>query len=214
MKYIFLVAFILDSLINIVGNILNKFKIKSMAKALIIPFLLIYYLLSKETTNITLVIALCLAYLGDILLIPDGDRFLQIGGFAFGFGHIMFITTFALKVDFNKVPVIAYIVVPILLFTIYFLSMLRLKKLLKKDMLIMSGIYLTANICLSMMASFNLLANYSTLSLLGLIGCLSFFASDVILFIGRYDITKEWYSRWLVMPTYILAIFLITVSMI
>lgn len=202
MNYLFLTLFIFIALFNISSNgFFNNKLLANMSKPLIIPFLLLFYISSQSSSENLLILALLMAWLGDIIIVfyheyKDKTYLPIYGGLsAFLIGHVLYIILFIQ--NSHQVP---YFLLPIYVLIGSFIGL----KLFK------SGIFLAKNrhtvlkifiILYSMVIMTMSLYAYN--NILTYVGSLCFLASDTLLSYKEFAHKKI--PEATVMTTYIAA---------
>lgn len=107
---IFLILFVLTSLLHIVLEAKGNLPGRYITKPLLMPALGLYYLSSASQANFILLGAITCGWLGDMLLMMTKPRkvssFLKMGMLAFLFGNILYFIVFAAYIPcIFKVPV-------------------------------------------------------------------------------------------------------------
>lgn len=188
------------------------------SKFLLMPLLIFFYLLASVSrfpvqtapaASVLVLIALFCGWVGDTAL-ELGDRSFLIGVGAFLVGHVFYMIRFAQPVDFSSLsPLTFLILIPIALYLVFALKNILPAKSARK-LLPALILYLLTLIGLGCFAFFRYECAPAPSFIITLIGAISFIASDTILafhlFLSR--------SGVLVMPTYVLAQFLITLGML
>jgi uncharacterized membrane protein YhhN len=90
---LFLLLFVIASAGDIV-SIMAELPLRYYCKPIIVLALLAYYITKTESTNRTFILALFFCWLGDVLLMFDGNMFFMLGLSAFLIGHVFYIFTF------------------------------------------------------------------------------------------------------------------------
>jgi len=210
MKYVFLILFIISSLVHLYGSYKDNVIIRNYSKSLILIGLIGFYVYSVEEINLLLVFALFFSWLGDVLLIPKGVKWFTAGGISFMISHFLFITVYYPHINFNNVNWIIVVIA----FIIYFYFVNKVFKMLKpylpKGLFIPMYIYLLINMANNLFAWMMFMSNMTIGSILVLIGAISFFISDSCLFLVRFHVQEIVPKRhFIVMLTYIIAEYLI-----
>ena len=215
MKYLFLALLAVFSAIHLYHSWQDKGVHRAKTKPFLLLFLILYYVFATDKIVLFLLIALIASWLGDVLLIPVGNKWFIMGGISFMFSHFFFIMTYYPNIDFSKV--IWLIAVPMAV--IYFGISIRIIKAVKartpKSMLFPMCFYLFCNSTMNLFALMQLMSHHGTGGILALIGAALFFASDCCLFLVRYGKrpTIIFKKHFTVMLTYILGELLIVQGM-
>ncbi|MBR3563388.1 MAG: lysoplasmalogenase [Clostridia bacterium] len=221
MHYIFLVLYLITSVLHLIASYKDDKEWRKRTKPLLLFFLLLFYLLAPQEKNVFLILALVFSWLGDILLMGKGNTMFTLGGISFGLSHLFFILTFTGFIIFEHVN----LVFVILLFTIYAVLSYIVIKLVKdttpKKMVVPMYVYLIFNTIMNLFAFMQTgFGNRQELTfsftLVSYIGAVLFFISDCVLFIVRYykDPDAIWKKHFTVMITYLLAELLIVLGVL
>lgn len=215
MAYTFLTLFIIFSILHLIASYLDNQKYRRMTMPLIVILLLLYYIFSAEKINPILVTALVTSWLGDVLLIPKGTKWLVSGGASFMIAHFCFIVLFFLRIDFSAVNVPGVVCVS----AVYAALVALVFRLLAphiKDKLLCGGMiyYMICNAGMNVFAFMLLLSKPCAATVLAYLGAVCFFVSDALLFYKDYYPKKLWRKFFPVLLTYIIAEFSITQGML
>ena len=216
MKHIRLVMFGVFSLIHLYDSYLDNSKARKKTKPFLLLFLLLYYIFAANHRNYPLIIALFFSWLGDVLLIPKGDKWFVRGGIAFMFSHRFFILAYLAKISLKTIPWMAVIPAAIVYFGISFIIIKKIKPTTPKSMLLPMYFYLLCNSTMNLFSFIQLLQHRNQGAVLAFIGAMLFFVSDCTLFIVRYGRKPEiiYKKHFTVMLTYLLGEFLIVLGML
>jgi uncharacterized membrane protein YhhN len=92
MKYLFLILFAFDALLQVIAILLRREGLRRISKVLLVPLLIGYYILTAEHFLVSALLAGILGWLGDIFLIRGGKNQLFILGLlGFLLGHLAYI---------------------------------------------------------------------------------------------------------------------------
>ena len=216
LKYLFLGLFFVMSVVHLYHSYINDRAKRAKTKPFLLIFLILYYVTATGNLNILLLLALITSWLGDVLLIPKGDKWFVIGGISFWISHFFFVLSYAQHVDYSKVSWL--IVIPaVIVYVIIALSVIMaVKDNTPKPMLIPMYGYLLANSTMNAFALMRWMTLKNTGAMVAFIGAVLFFMSDCLLFLVRYHKNKNhiWRRHFLVMLTYLAGELLITIGMI
>ena len=216
MKTFFLILFLVVAGVHLVLCFLQNEKLRKITKPMLMSTLILYYLSAADPIAVLLLIALLTSLMGDILLIPTGEKWLTAGGVFFLASHVIYILLYYPGIVFSEVR--WYIVIPVVVIylLIAFLVIRLIKDTTPKSMLGGLYLYLVINTVMNTFALMQLMSLRNTGALLAFFGAICFFASDCILFVVRYYKNKEklWKGAFLVMLSYLAAQFLITQGML
>ena len=214
MKYLFLALLAVFSAIHLYHSWQDKGIHRAKTKPFLLLFLILYYIFATDNVETFLMFALVTSWLGDILLIPSGNKWFVMGGISFMISHFCFILTYYPNIDFAKV--IWPIAMAIIYFGISILIIRAVKAKTPKSMIFPMCFYLFCNSTMNLFALMQLMTRMDRGSVLAIIGAALFFASDCCLFLVRYGKrpTVIFKKHFTVMLTYILGEFLIVLGMI
>jgi len=207
---VFFFAFVLVSILDIIGII---FKIPSLIfifKPLILPFLLVLYVKSVSKRNRIYIMALIFSFFGDVFLLFSGELYFIIGLVSFLITHFLFIKIVVGEIQ--KTPIVRIILSAILFFMVFSLLIFFLKNSLG-ELLIPVIIYGLVISTFGAVSLIDYLNKNSKKSLLMLIGASVFIVSDAVLAINKFYESAHLFEI-IVMITYVLAQYLIYRSMI
>ncbi|MCR5040769.1 MAG: lysoplasmalogenase [Clostridia bacterium] len=220
LKYVFIALFAAFSAVHLYHSWKDDAPKRAKTKPFLLIFLLLFYLaasLSARTAvSWVLAGALLMSWLGDVLLIPKGNKWFVFGGIAFLASHILFVLAYVPSVDFRAV--IWYIWAPALV-VYYGISVavtLSLRKTTPKPMLVPMVLYLFANSTMNLFALARLMTLKTPGSAIAYAGAILFFISDCTLYLVRYHKNREliFKKHFTVMLTYLLGEALITVGIL
>lgn len=209
-KLLMFSIFVISSITNVLGNAKDNKFIKNISKPLLMPSLLLLYISSTPNSNILIILALVLCFLGDVFLMRT-ELFIIPGLISFLIGHAFYIIALLKQVSFASLPVWLYIL--ILPYALY--GNIIYRKLLPdlKSMKLPALIYLITILTMSF-SSFMRIWNVSIYNFwLPFIGSLLFISSDSMLAFNIFKRNIRW-REVLVMITYIAAQFLIVAGFI
>ncbi len=216
MRYVYLVLLAIVSVIHLVRRYNDDTVKGARTKGFLLPLILLYYLASVESYSWLLVFALITSWLGDVLLIPKGNKWFAAGGISFLISHVLFIFCYAERIEFKNV--LWYIVVPVaaVYFTVAALVIKSIIAGIPKIMKIPMFGYLIGNSLMNIFALMQLISNPCAGSAVAYIGAVLFFVSDCSLFLVKYHKNRDliFKRHFTVMLTYILGELLITQGII
>ena len=217
MRYVYLVLLAIVSVIHLVRRYNDDTVKGARTKGFLLPLILLYYLASVESYSWLLVLALITSWLGDVLLIPKGNKWFAAGGISFLISHVLFIFCYA-DITLRLKNVLWYIVVPVaaVYFTVAALVIKSIIAGIPKIMKIPMFGYLIGNSLMNIFALMQLISNPCAGSAVAYIGAVLFFASDCSLFLVKYHKNRDliFKRHFTVMLTYILGELLITQGII
>ena len=208
------IAFLLLSIVNIIGLRSDDGKVNRCTKPLLMPLLALTYWLAMRGSDEfapLLVIALLCGFLGDTFLLGTTQKLFTCGLLAFLAGHVVYIMLYLGRVELAALPLLGLI----LPFAVYaLLLVLVLKKLfpsLKKEDKPGVTVYMIVILLMNWAAlQFALGGN----SFLPFIGSILFILSDTMLAFQQFKFRSTPFSRIAIMTTYLAAQALITFGFI
>ena len=114
MNIIALILFFIVTGIHLYASLISDKPLRNKTKPFILLTLLAFYCLSADRISATVVLALIFSWLGDMLLIPDGIKWLTAGGISFMVSHFFFILTYVPLTDFTKISKAVIVILPVL----------------------------------------------------------------------------------------------------
>lgn len=218
MRIIFLILLCIISIFHLYDCYKDNIRRKK-TKPFLLIFILLYYITSIgdfKNLSIYLIIALTTSWLGDLLLIPDGNIWFTLGGISFATSHISFIMVYLQRIHFNNINLFILIPSIIIYYGISGLVIYNLKSTTPKLMQLPMYIYLLCNSTMNIFALIQLMSVQNAGVLISYIGAVLFFISDCTLFLVRYYKNKNliYKNHFTVMLTYILGELLITQGII
>lgn len=216
LKYIFLALLAICSLIHLYHSWIDDYEKRKYTKPFLLPLIIAYYLAASSNISIVLVIALVASWLGDVLLIPKGNKWFTAGGISFMVTHFLFIVVYAQQVDFSKILWAVVIPSTIIYYGISVWVVHTLKPTTPKMMLAPMVFYLMCNSTMNLFSLMQLISNPCKATITAFIGAILFFISDCTLYLTRYHKNKNliFKKHFTVMLTYIVGELLITVGMV
>ena len=214
MKYVFLAAFALFSAVHLKDSYMQDKKKRAKTKPFLLFFLLLFYVFASQKPALYLCLALFTSWLGDVLLIPEGNAWFISGGISFLLAHVFFILLYSSGVSFEGQcwPLIAAVAAA--LAAAATAVTLSIRKRIPKAMKAPMYLYLLCNGCMNVFALMQLWTRRSAGSAMAFAGALLFFASDCTLYLVRYheDPDVIFKRHFTVMLTYLLGELLITLG--
>lgn len=216
MQYLFLILLSVATVWHLWDSFWDDSKKRRRTKPLLLLFLLLYYLFAAESPSALLIAALATSWLGDVLLMPKGNRWFVMGGISFMFTHFLFIAVYARQVDFHHILWAAVIPAALVYYGISAWIIRSLTPSTPNMMLVPMYVYLLCNSTMNVFALMQLLCERSWGAAVAYAGAVLFFVSDCTLFLVRYHKNKNLVFRrhFTVMLTYVLGELLITQGML
>ena len=214
MKYIFLAIFIVSTAFHLYASLRKETKMRNISKPFIILSILGFYILAARQVSAAIVIALILSWIGDVLLIPKGNKWFTAGGISFMIGHFFFILGYLKDIDFASIPVFLIILLAIFFTAAVLFIFSKLKPHLPKPLFYPMLLYLLINGAMNCFAIFRNISLSSLPGIVTAIGAALFFVSDSSLFFVRFHKNSALKTHFLVMLTYSIGEFLIILGLI
>ncbi len=211
MRYLFLILFALFSLVHLYYCFINDRKGRVRTKPLLIITLLIFYLMSSDTVSYLLLSALAASWIGDILLIGNGEKWLVAGGGFFIAAHICLMLLFFKEVRAAGQPWLLLFLLMIVYIAAAYLVIRSIKDEAPKMISLGLFLYLLINTVMNLFAVMRMITLGTFGAALVFIGAVMFFLSDCALFLLLYHKSPRivYKRNFTVMVTYLLAEFLI-----
>lgn len=211
MKYVIIALLVISSIIHLYHSWKDD-KRRAWTKPFLLMLILAYYLVSTTNPLWVLIGALATSWLGDVLLIPKGNKWFMAGGISFLFCHFLFIGVYLYSIDFTKVNYAVVIPIAVVYYSVAVFVVTRLIPTTPKAMVPPMCVYLLANATMNVFALQQLISNPCAGAVVAYIGAVFFFISDCTLYLVRYyknpDIVFK--RHFTVMLTYIVGEFMIT----
>ena len=208
-RIIFLILLLAVSAVHLFGP-WNRY----YSKPLLLLLITAYYLTSVKEPNFILVGALMTSWLGDVLLMPKGDKWFVFGGLSFMLSHFLFVAVYTAKIDYSAVKLGIVIPAAIVYITVSAVIIKLVQPTTPKMMVAPMYIYLLANSTMNIFALMQLMSNLNPAGITAYIGAVLFFISDCTLFMVRYYKNGYFKSHFWVMLTYIFGELMITQGVI
>ena len=215
MQYLFLVVFVILSVIHLTNCYQGKDSLRTHTKGFLLPFLIIYYLLlcSVHSINFSsiLLLALLTSWIGDVMLLRSKLYYFIIGGISFLTAHLCFIPLYFSYIDWISVPVAFLIAAGIIYTSCAYAVFHVLNKALPQPFFYGVLVYLLINGAMNVFAWAFVFSERNMGGLFVVTGSVLFFCSDIVLFLVRFHQKGNVFKgHFIIMLTYILAEFLIT----
>ena len=216
MRYLFLALLAAATVWHLADSWRDDAKRRRRTKPFLLLFLILYYIFSADAPSLLLLAALGTSWLGDVLLMPNGNKWFVLGGVSFMFTHFLFIGVYVGQVDFRHVLWAAVIPAALLYYGISAWIIRSLTPSTPKMMLVPMYVYLLCNSTMNVFALMQLLSARSLAAAVAYAGAVLFFISDCTLFLVRYHKNKDLVlgKHFTVMLTYVLGEWLITEGML
>ncbi len=214
MSYIFFAFFILSSIFHLVFCFKENEKWRAITKPIPVLFLMLAALVSLPKHPLIYLGAL-LGIVGDILLVKNKDhRFFISGALGFLLGHFLYISEILFIIlKASPMPLLFYILVPIALILIVLIAFPLTNKIVNNKVIAVIGpLYMLVLLLVSAISLVTVLKGHS-LMILGLVGGILFFVSDLILTQATFK--KDFKRRdFYIMLTYLLGQVLIVSGLV
>ena len=213
-RYFMLAVFFLSAGIHLYASWKKDKPLRNKTKPIIVLSLLVFYCCTADPILLTVVAALFFSWLGDVLLIPKGNKWFTAGGIAFIFSHIFFIISYARQVDFKAFSPGLAVLLVVFFVSAALLWFRYLRPHLPEKLFYPMLIYLIINGLMNCFAWFRSLTIGGAAGFITALGALLFFVSDSTLFYVRFHKRSRLKTHFTVMLTYILAEFLIVLGLL
>ena len=217
MAKVFLVLYLIFCAIHLYDSWVDNPARRAKTKPVLLLFLILYYVTSADKLAIYLLLALITSWLGDILLIPEGNVWFTAGGISFLLSHVFFILAYTQNITFAGTPWAVVILAAILYFGISVLIIYKVMPTTPKPMVVPMWLYLIANSTMNVFALIQYFTHRSGAALVAYIGALLFFISDCTLFLVRYykkNPNLIFKKHFVVMLTYLAGELMIVLGML
>lgn len=216
MRYVILALLAVTTGIHLYHSWVDDAKKRKYTKPFLLVLILLYYLCCAQSYSWLLIAALVTAWLGDVLLMPAGNKWFTAGGISFMMTHFLFVAVYAREVRFEAVKWWAVIPVALLYFGIAAVIIRALTPSTPKMMLAPMYVYLLANSTMNVFSFMQLMTRPSLATAVAFGGAVLFFISDCTLFLVRYYKKKDiiFKRHFTVMLTYVVGVWMITQGML
>ncbi len=214
MKHISLIIFLVSTSIHLFASAKQDKPLRNKTKPFILLSLLGYYCFSVEKIRLVIVLALIFSWIGDILLIPPGNKWFTYGGISFMISHFFFMLSYVKDIAFTQIHPLIIVILASFFSVMVVIIFSRLKAYLPKALFYPMALYLLINGTMNCFAIFRYLCNKDTACLITMIGAILFFMSDTSLFFVRFKKDSRLKTHFLVMLTYSIGEFLIVLGLI
>ena len=214
MDKIALTLFFIVTGVHLYASLRKDKALRAKTKPFILLTLLAFYCFSAEPVLPTVVFALIFSWIGDVLLIPAGNKWFTAGGISFMISHFFFMITYAGMTDMSRVPAAALIALPLLFAAATVIIFIKLQPHLPKALFWPMLLYLLINGGMNCFAWFRSLSAPGSAAVITAVGALLFYISDTALFFVRFNKDSRLQTHFLVMLTYSLGELLIVLGLI
>ena len=202
MNIIALILFFIVTGIHLYASLISDKPLRNKTKPFILLTLLAFYCLSADRISATVVLALIFSWLGDLLLIPDGIKWLTAGGISFMVSHFFFILTYVPLTDFTKISRAVIVILPVLFIISSAIVFKYLRPYLPGALFWPMLLYLLINGGMNCFAWFRSMSTTGGAAALTALGALLFYISDTALFFVRFNKESRIRTHFPVMLTY------------
>ena len=212
LSYVFLGIFGVSALIHLICCWQGSGK-SAYTKPLLVSSLLLFYAFSAPPSPMPMLIAaLFFSWLGDVLLMPKGNKWFVSGGVSFLISHVLFIFVYLPYIRWEAVLWWVIALAALVYLAVSAAVMRAIWGNTPKPMRVPMFLYLAANTTMNLFALMMLLGAPSAGAGLAYTGAVLFFTSDCVLFLSRYSEKKDRIPKrgFLIMLTYIAGEALIT----
>lgn len=214
MNYVFLVVFIISTAIHLYASLKKNTKLRNITKPFILLALLGFYALSAGSVSLFIILALIFSWLGDVLLIPKGNKWFTAGGIAFMVSHAFFIAGYCRDIVFSSIPLALIILLGVFFAVTVAYIFSKLKTHLPKALFYPMFLYLLINGAMNCFAIFRCVSNPTAATITTALGAALFFISDSSLFFVHFNKESRLKTHFVVMLTYSIGEFLIVLGLI
>lgn len=204
--------FILFAVLYVYSGYKSIKKMEYFSKPFLLPLLAVVYGIAVTDINIYIIMAILFGFLGDFLLMFEGDKFFIGGLLSFLLGHIFYAIVFITGIyHIQSLSLINYLfIIPYIIYGIFIFSILKKYLFNMKKFVV---VYIFALIIMSFSSLLYALVSKSLICWVPFMGSLFFILSDSILSIKvfRKEINKG--DFW-VGITYVIAQALIVIGFI
>ncbi len=209
----FAAVFLVSAVIHLIGCFCGRPK-TSYTKPLLVSSLALFCLFYPPKLLPVLLAALAASWLGDVLLMPKGNRWFVAGGISFLISHVLFIFVYLPLIRWQNAHPAPIAAAAAAYLCVSAAVIASIRKDAPKPMLAPLFLYLAANSTMNVFAFSMLVGSPSPGAAAAFAGALCFFVSDCVLFLSRYHAKKDRIPKrgFLIMLTYILGEALIAVG--
>ena len=199
------VLFVIVSLCDLAGIIFHLNQLRLIFKPLLMLTLLLLYLVSERNFNGWYISALVFSFLGDVLLLFEGEIYFMLGLISFLLAHVIYIKIVFGWLNNTSLKTKAVAAIP---FLILFFALINLLKNNLNDLFIPVVIYGITISVMGFVSLLNYLNDKSSSALFMVVGASLFIISDSVLAINKFYSTNEFFPI-VIMLTYLMAQYLI-----
>ncbi len=197
MEYVFLAVFVISTAIHLYASLKKNTKLRNVTKPFILLALLGFYVLTASSVSVAIILALIFSWLGDVLLIPKGNKW-----------------GYCRDIVFSAIPVVLIVLLSVFFAVTVAYIFSKLKEHLPKAMFYPMFFYLLINGAMNCFAIFRCVSNPTAATITTALGAALFFISDTSLFFVRFKKDGRLKTHFVVMLTYSIGEFLIVLGLI
>ena len=213
MKHLSLIIFIVFTSIHLYASFHRIKKLRNITKPFILLSLMGYYGFGADQVRPVVLLALLFSWIGDVLLIPEGNKWFTAGGISFMVSHFFFVLSYLKDVDFKAISPL--IIGTLALFFAVLVNVIfhQLRPYLPKALFYPMYLYLLINGTMNCFAIFRFLSCPDLAGIITVIGAALFFVSDTSLFFVRFKKNGSLKTHFIVMLTYSIGELLIVLGL-
>jgi uncharacterized membrane protein YhhN len=215
-SYVFLAIFCLSAAFHLFCCWRGKPK-SGYTKPLLVSSLALWYAFAAPEPSWMLIAALAASWLGDVLLMPKGNKWFVAGGVSFLLSHVLFLFVYLPYIRWDRVQWWIAALAGAAYAAVSAAVMRSIWGKTPKAMRVPMFLYLAANSTMNIFALMMLLSFPQHKGpALAMIGAVMFFTSDCVLFISRYHEKADRIPKrgFIIMLTYIAGEALITAGIL
>ena len=213
MGYLFLFTFAFFTVWHLIASLKQNEDNRKFSKGFILFSLMAFYIAIAPSPSIIVFLAIFFSWVGDLFLIPRGNKWIAMGGSSFMISHILFMISYIIRTAFKPYAFVYFICFGLIYLVIICLVSKRLKQVVPSVLFIPLIVYLMINGTMNTFAIYRFISDIGFASLITMVGAILFFISDVVLFFVRYDENFLLKTHFAVMLTYSLGELLIVVGL-
>lgn len=215
MDKFFLALFFISSILHLWESWNDNALGRARTKSFPILMLALAYIFFPGTPSPILLTALITSWLGDVLLIPKGNKWFIIGGSSFLVSHFLFMAVYLPHIHFSRIPWLILLPAAALYASVSIAVIRAIRDNTPRIMAVSMWLYLLTNSSMNLFALMQLLTDRQPGEIAAFAGALLFFFSDCILFLVRFHRNPALVPRrhFPVMLCYLSGEFLITLGM-
>lgn len=214
MKYAFLAIFTISVIIHLYASLQKDKRLRNLSKPFIVMSLLGFYVQAASSISVMVILALIFSWIGDVLLMPKGNKWLTAGGISFIISHVFLILRYWQDVVFSKISLTLSLCLAGFFLLAVVIIFSRLKKYIPKNLVYPMFLYLFINGAMNCYAVFRCVSIPSKAAVITAVGAALFFISDSVQFFVRFKKNSRLKTHFVIMLTYSLGELLIVLGLI